>query len=101
MKLLNCRVGDLAVTVKAELPENIGNVVRIIGSEGERSWYGFDKPTHVWEVVIVEGGPLVYESGNGQKSYTHRGCVPDVFLRRIARPRPETIEELEEDCCVL
>jgi hypothetical protein len=31
MKALNCRLGDLALTVTAELPENLGNIVRIGG----------------------------------------------------------------------
>jgi hypothetical protein len=29
MSKLNCSIGDLAITVKANLPANLGNIVRI------------------------------------------------------------------------
>ncbi len=44
MTKLNCSIGDLAITVKANLPANLGNIVRIIGSQGLQEWHGHDEP---------------------------------------------------------
>jgi hypothetical protein len=41
MSQLFCKMGDLAVTVEAELPINIGNVVRIVGVSGYEKWSGY------------------------------------------------------------
>ena len=40
MSKLNCSIGDLAITVKANLPANLDNIVRIIGSQGLQDWVG-------------------------------------------------------------
>ena len=94
MSTLNCRLGDLAVTVRAEIPENVGNIVRIVGCHGEDKWWGFDAPTHLWEVEVVEGGRLVYEYDDGTREYETRGLAPDAFLKPIA---PLWQAEREED----
>jgi len=31
---LNCQLGDLAITVKCEIPENLGRIVRVVASNG-------------------------------------------------------------------
>ena len=46
MSKLNCSIGDLAITVKANLPANLGNIVRIIGSQGLQDWVGQDEPLY-------------------------------------------------------
>ena len=51
-----CKVGDLAITVNAYNPENIGKIVKIIGVVGLVEWYGFDSKTWVWEIE-TEGAP--------------------------------------------
>jgi len=40
-----CKVGDLAITVNAYNPENIGKIVKIVGVVGLIEWYGFDSKT--------------------------------------------------------
>ena len=84
MSILNCRLGDLAVTVRAEIPENLGNIVRIVGYHGKSTWYGFKDPIHLWEIEVAEGGRLVYEYDDGTREYETRGLAPDVFLKPIA-----------------
>ena len=84
MDAVNCRLGDLAVTVKAEIPENLGNIVRIVGFHGISRWWGFKGSIPIWEVEAVEGGRLVYEHGDGQREYTTKGLIPDEFLKPIA-----------------
>jgi hypothetical protein len=94
MKALNCRLGDLALTVTAELPENLGNIVRIVGNHGEDSWFGFAGPTHLWEVEVIEGGRLLYEHDDGSREYRTTGLAPDAFLKPIA-PRKRAEDHAE------
>jgi hypothetical protein len=84
---MNCQIGDLAITVEAELPENIGKLVRIVGAEGFSSWSAFEEPLYLWLVeALGPEGPLVYDNGRGDRTCELRGLVPDIFLRPI-RPR--------------
>ncbi len=83
MRALNCRLGDLAVTIRAELPENLGTIVRVVGIRGMKKWWGFKTPIFVWDVETVEGGRLVYEDANGRREFTNAGMVPDTFLKPI------------------
>ncbi|MFZ9958715.1 MAG: hypothetical protein ACO3E7_08840 [Burkholderiaceae bacterium] len=99
MNGLNCRVGDLAVTIKAELPENLGSIVRIVGFLGAKKWYGFKAPTPLWEVEAVEGCRLVYEYEGGEREYTTEGHIPDAFLKPIT-PRKQIEETEESEVCL-
>ena len=94
MSTLNCRLGDLAVTVRAALPENLGNIVRIVGYHGKSTWYGFKDPIHLWEIEVAEGGCLVYEYDDGTREYETRGLAPDAFLKPIA---PKNTSETEKE----
>jgi len=88
-------LGDLAVTVKAEIPENLGNIVRVVRFSGVKRWYGFKEPTPLWEVEVVEGGRLVYEYEGGDRRYATEGQIPDAFLKPIAPQRQAEQQELE------
>ncbi len=94
MSTLNCRLGDLAVTVRAALPENLGAIVRIIGCHGVDEWWGFDAPTHLWEVQAIEGAYLTYEFEDGSREYKVIGLAPDCFLKPIA---PRNTSETEKE----
>jgi len=84
---VNCQIGDLAITVDAELPENIGKIFRIVEAKGMSQWSGFEDPLFLWVVeALGPECPLVYDHGHGGRSTVLRGLVPDVFLRPI-RPR--------------
>ena len=67
MNKLNCSIGDLAITVKANLPANLGNIVRIIGSQGLQEWEGQDEPLYTWDVQIV-----------GEDRYLHYDCDGEI-----------------------
>jgi hypothetical protein len=95
MSALNCRLGDLAVTVKAEIPENIGNIVRIVGFFGVKRWFGFKEPIPLWEVEAVAGGRLVYEYEGGVRAYRSQGQIPDAFLKPITPLKQAEEKELE------
>lgn len=81
---MNCRIGDLAIAVEAELPENIGKLVRIVGKKGLSPWSNFEEPLHLWIVeALGPECPLVYDYGRGDRICELRGLVPDIFLRPI------------------
>jgi hypothetical protein len=41
MSKLNCKVGDLAITVRSEVPQNLGRIVHIIKPLGVEPWSSF------------------------------------------------------------
>ena len=84
METLRCRIGDLAVVVGCHLPENTGNIVKIIGVEGYQSWYGITGHTFVWTVEVTKDRPLVYENTDGGLYTLMEGPVPDQLLIPIS-----------------
>jgi len=79
-----CKVGDLAIVISANIPENIGNIVEIVGPPTGRpikaSW-----ECATWHVRTISGRrTLVYRLGNGSIGIVKRhaeGPVPDFRLR--------------------
>ena len=93
---LNCAVGDLAITVNCKIPENLGNIVRIISSGGFQEWQGYSEPLYTWNVeVATEGGALFYEVEDGIEAYTS-GPAPDIYLRRLTPPQGYLLEEFTD-----
>jgi len=80
--MTHCRLGDLAITINCDVQENLGRIVRVIGIKGVKPWR--DKgEVFVWEVeAISESSPLIYKYDQWLIE-THRGPVPDIFLRPI------------------
>ncbi|MBU3579748.1 hypothetical protein ICN17_06980 [Polynucleobacter sp. 73C-SIWE] len=93
---LNCAVGDLAITVNCKIPENLGNIVRVISSGGFQEWQGYSEPLYTWNVeVATEGGALFYECENGIEAFTS-GPAPDIYLRRLTPPQGYLMEEFAD-----
>lgn len=92
---MNCSVGDLAVVVKAELIENIGTIVRVLGQGGMTMWSDFDDEVYVWMVESTHPErPLVYRYGWGEPVNQASGWVPDCYLRPIrSRPRELKVQD--------
>ena len=98
MSRLFCKMGDLAVTVEAELPINIGNVVKIIGVSGYQKWSSFKTKTFLWKVEVASSErPLVYENPDGSTERALTGQVPDHYLRPIRPDELEWFQEAEQD----
>lgn len=94
MSKLNCSVGDLAITVNCSLPENLGNIVRVVSGIGFEEWLGFSEPIYTWHVEVAsEGGQLFYDRGDGIEAFRD-GPVPDKYLRRITPPQNYLMDEL-------
>ena len=93
---LNCAVGDLAITINCKLPQNLGNIVRIVSSVGFDEWQGYSELLYTWNVeVATEGGALFYENENVIEAYTS-GPAPDIYLRRITPPQGYLMEEFTD-----
>jgi len=93
MSKLFCKVGDLAVTVEAEVMANIGNVVKIVRAVGYEGFSSYQK-IFLWEVEAASSERLlVYEYPNGKIEKCRVGKIPDRYLRPI---RPDELEWEEE-----
>jgi hypothetical protein len=93
MSHLFCKVGDLAVTVEAELPNNVGNVVKIISAVGYDKFSTYKK-IFLWQVEVASAErPLIYEYPDGSIEKCLHGRIPDHYLRPI---RPDELEWYEE-----
>ena len=71
---MNCKLGDLAVVVRADLACNLGNIVHIIGDielKGRRP---------VWIVTCKH--PIIRRV-NGKRCCCMRGPAPDNYLQPI------------------
>lgn len=92
---LNCQLGDLAITVKCEIPENLGRIVRIVASNGIEHWSDYG-PMHTWEVqTLSESDTLTYVI-KGKLCFKSKGPVPDAFLRPLRPPAEQPEAQLQE-----
>jgi hypothetical protein len=82
---LNCKVGDLAITVKCHVPDNLGKIVQIIAYEGLREWPNYPDPIPVWLIRAYSGKDgLSYQFPDGTVRKTTGGLAPDCFLKPIS-----------------
>jgi hypothetical protein len=92
---LNCKAGDLAITVKCEIPENLGRIVRVLRSNGIEHWSEHG-PLHTWEVqTLSEADTLTYVI-KGRLCFKSTGPVPDAFLRPLHPPAQEPATALAQ-----
>jgi len=91
---LNCSIGDLAITVKANLPANLGNIVRIIRSQGLQQWEGQDEPLYTWDVQMVGEDRFLHYNYDGEILKVKEGPAPDQYLRRLTPPQGYQMDEI-------
>lgn len=82
---LNCRPGDLAVTVEADFPENLGNIVRVVRAHDNSGRFVWGEPSW-WCVTSL---PMHWRI-NGQDLWATEGAVPDRCIRPIRPPGEPT-----------
>lgn len=96
MNTLNCGIGDLAITVNSQLPENCGTIVRIVSAVGLEKWLEHVEPLYTWNVeVATEEGLLHYQYGKKLKT-AKAGPVPDKCLRRLTPPQGYLMDEFAD-----
>ncbi|NBT35146.1 MAG: hypothetical protein EBT03_06360 [Betaproteobacteria bacterium] len=94
---LNCKAGDLAIVVKAALPENVGTVVRVVQGQGLEAWIGFDEPVFVWSVELASRDrAMIYERKNGERLFTWEGPIPDAFLKPLVSSFTDNSQDDEQ-----
>lgn len=94
MPKLNCRVGDLAIVVNAQLPQNLGQIVEVIGLPSNVP-FPLPGPGHVWLVRTVSGRDALYYrfEKTGRVVRHAEGPVPDCRLRAL--PGLDPCQEIE------
>lgn len=93
---LNCRVGDLAIIVNCEFPENIGAIVEVV-APGAPSLLAI--PGLPYWHVVSKGRLLKVRSWRYGVRHCHDPYVYDYQLRPLRdepEPEPERVEKPEE-----
>ena len=80
MRKLNCRPGDLAITVEAFNPINIGSIVRVLHKHHNQSALSVEPDDFLWYVEAAQY--LTYSKGE-KLIRRKRGAAPDSYLRPI------------------
>jgi hypothetical protein len=96
---LNCSVGDLAITVNCRIPENLGNIVRIVDSYGLMPWPEIEEPVHVWKVEVASEDSFLhyFYPTRHHLDVVSSGPIPDCYLRRIVPVSDQLRLDLEEE----
>ena len=82
---LRCRPGDLAVVVFAELPANLGLIVRVLRRHSGRGKLALKNKGPLWTVECAQ--PMTYKV-KGQFFSRSRAPVPDSYLQPIRGESP-------------
>jgi hypothetical protein len=80
MRKLNCRPGDLAITVEAFNPINIGSIVRVLHKHHNQSALIVEPDDFLW---YVEAAHYLTYSRGLKFTRRKRGAAPDSYLRHI------------------
>mgnify|MGYP001343511011 CR=1 FL=1 len=88
-----CRVGDLAITVNTDLPENAGTVVEVLAVRvHDRAWG--DRHGPLCLVRAAGSRPLQFNvmiDGKARRHIARLGVVPDSRLMPITPPPQELV----------
>jgi hypothetical protein len=77
----HCNPGDIAVTVTAHNPENIGTILQVHGLYHDQTALSIEPGDFLWDTTAPH--PMTYSSGS--RIWEKRsGPVPDSCLRRIS-----------------
>lgn len=87
MQQLHCKIGDLAIVVNTDLPQNLGQIVEVLGLPLRASKLDVIGRGHLWQVRTVSGRPTlvycIYTDPVRFEAYTE-GPVPDRCLRPVS-----------------
>jgi len=105
MTQLNCRAGDLAVSINAYNKANIGLIVRVLQLSSPVEQFGMKGHLPAWEIEVVNASDkLTYllpdnnqGIATGKIFYAVRGFCPDAYLRPITPPKEASSEVTAKD----
>jgi hypothetical protein len=85
MQTLRCKPGDLAIVVSAKLPQNVGQIVEVLGPQTGKPFRITDQG-HVWQVRAVSGRASLHYcfEKTGRIVQEVEGPVPDCRLRPVS-----------------
>ena len=85
MSQLYCKVGDLAIVVNTELPQNLGQIVEVLGLPSGED-FRTRLPGHLWQVRAVSGRRTLSYRDNFSGTITKysEGPAPDRCLRPVS-----------------
>ena len=91
---MNCKPGDLAVSVDACNTSNIGSIVRVVRSHHNQNSINHAPGDHIW--LVNAPHPMTYDR-DGKLFHRKKRPVPDSCLRPIrALPLVKTEEHSKE-----
>lgn len=94
MTQLRCKPGDLAIVIKATIPENLGLIVKVICRDPGKDIIRFHERENAW---FVESQLPMTWLVNQKKYQRLSGPVPDAVLQPIKGDSPKgDMKELEE-----
>ena len=82
---LNCKIGDLAIVVSTELPQNVGQIVEVLGLQNDT--FDLSGQGHIWHVRTVSGRSTLHYRRNrlgGRIDQMAEGPAPDRCLRPVS-----------------
>ncbi len=90
--------GEIAITANTKFGENWGKIVELKEYLGRRYWPEIEEPQHLWLVeCLCNKSYLYYLYPQGRNlTRTHRGQLPECFLKRITPVRGQGVLDLHE-----
>lgn len=85
MQQLHCKIGDLAIVVNTELPQNLGQIVEVLGLPTGKP-FTMRGHGHVWQVRTASGRAMLHwrvHRDNAIVQYAE-GPAPDRCLRPVS-----------------
>jgi hypothetical protein len=81
---LSCKVGDLAIIVRAEQSSNVGQIVEVMGPQSGNPFKLYGRG-HVWQVrTVSQRATLTYRYRDGLVVRYSAGPAPDQCLRPVS-----------------
>jgi hypothetical protein len=84
MQQLHCKIGDLAIVVNTELPENLGQIVEVLGLPTGKPFI-LSGIGHIWQVRTASGRATLHWRMVDNAIVQHaEGPAPDRCLRPVS-----------------
>lgn len=90
---MNCKPGDMAVTIKSTNGENVGLIIEVVEFLGADNGY-----VNLWNCKAA--WPIIGYDVVNRKRVTTKVAIPDAWLRPIRPPETPVTETRDEELTV-